>query len=464
MLLYLITVLGGSPLWAAATAIGKVKMARGAATAEQADEKIQILGSGAEIFVGDILNTAKSSLLIVNFADDSKFTFRPQTRLTVDTFTTTPGAEKVVLFLKRGGIRAITGKISRLGQKRYKLRTPNATLIVHGAKFNARLCEDDCEQEHIADNEIDRKLGTPVAARVVSVKGMVTVNRKDEDAGILIKGSPLYPADHITTGKRSNVALAFSDGGRFSLLENTEFGIEAYHYQAKASEKGYGKAFFQMLKGGVRSLSGAIGKKNYKNYSVKTPVSTIGIRGTGYDAICWGDCSTPEIQEIKGLDSIKHGLTTHVWQGGIVHEMEVGEFDLNTGQSNLIFNSKTPPIKLPELPAFMEKLPVLRPDRLIVNQKKLFSVKTMDEIKPGLYVQIESGHITMDCGGETLEIGGGETGYCGEDEMYRLEEPTAFQRYDNSPDPDATNLQLKSEFSLLNDGVEPEPEASCTVE
>lgn len=52
------------------------------------------------------------------------------------------------------------------------------------------------------------------------------------------------------------------------------------------------RAFFRLLKGGFRSVSGLIGKANHDDYRVSTPVATIGIRGTQYGArLCQGDCS-----------------------------------------------------------------------------------------------------------------------------------------------------------------------------
>jgi hypothetical protein len=46
------------------------------------------------------------------------------------------------------------------------------------------------------------------------------------------------------------------------------------------------------LKGGVRALTGLIGKRNPQNVEVRTTTATIGIRGTSFDArICESDCA-----------------------------------------------------------------------------------------------------------------------------------------------------------------------------
>ena len=45
-----------------------------------------------------------------------------------------------------------------------------------------------------------------------------------------------------------------------------------------------GTLLFNFIRGGMRTVSGAIGKVNRNNYRVQTPVATIGIRGTSYAA------------------------------------------------------------------------------------------------------------------------------------------------------------------------------------
>ena len=50
-------------------------------------------------------------------------------------------------------------------------------------------------------------------------------------------------------------------------------------------------AFFRLLKGGFRAVSGLIGHTRREDYAVQTPVATIGIRGTDYEVrMCSGDC------------------------------------------------------------------------------------------------------------------------------------------------------------------------------
>jgi hypothetical protein len=62
------------------------------------------------------------------------------------------------------------------------------------------------------------------------------------------------------------------------LQPQTEFRIDDYNYNGK--NDGQEKGFFSLLRGGLRTISGYIGKGNRDAYKVTTSVATIGIRGT----------------------------------------------------------------------------------------------------------------------------------------------------------------------------------------
>lgn len=67
-----------------------------------------------------------------------------------------------------------------------------------------------------------------------------------------------------------------------SLQSDTEFRIDNYH---SGKPDGQEKGFFSLLKGGLRTITGLVGRVNRSNYQVTTNVATIGIRGTEYTAI-----------------------------------------------------------------------------------------------------------------------------------------------------------------------------------
>ncbi len=126
--------------------------------------------------------------------------------------------------------------------------------------------------------------------------GDVTGIDSDGKQRRLIKGSTLSAGDTVRT-RRGRAQIRFTDGGYTSLQPNTEFRIDEYNYDAKRQEESVG--FFSLLKGGLRTITGIVGRYRKKAYQLRTPVATVGIRGTEYVA------------------ELGNSLTVHVGEGEI---------------------------------------------------------------------------------------------------------------------------------------------------
>ncbi len=120
-----------------------------------------------------------------------------------------------------------------------------------------------------------------VAGRVSFVTGNVSVTASDGSARALRRGDAINGGDRISTNS-GRLQIRFTDGGFVSLQPGTVFGIDEYLYANRKPEES--SLFFSLLQGGMRTVTGAIGKVNKQSYKVRTPVATIGIRGTGYRA------------------------------------------------------------------------------------------------------------------------------------------------------------------------------------
>ncbi|MBZ0145449.1 MAG: FecR family protein [Rhodocyclaceae bacterium] len=102
------------------------------------------------------------------------------------------------------------------------------------------------------------------------------------------RGAEVSPGDTVDTGS-GRAQLRFTDGAMVSLQPQTQFRIDAYEFKAEAV--GGEKGFFSLLKGAMRTITGAIGKSDRKAYRLDTAVATIGIRGTEY-AVAYGNSIT----------------------------------------------------------------------------------------------------------------------------------------------------------------------------
>lgn len=120
------------------------------------------------------------------------------------------------------------------------------------------------------------------AGRVDFVIGEVNATAPDGKVRALAKGSELSEGDTLATGANGRAQVRFTDGAYSSIQPRSQFKIDQYHYEDKSD--GSEKGFFSLLKGGLRTITGAIGRVNRKTYQVATPTATIGIRGTEYVA------------------------------------------------------------------------------------------------------------------------------------------------------------------------------------
>lgn len=367
--------------------IGEVVFAKGAVSAKSKDGAIRVLGKAFPIYQGDIITTGSKSFSVIKMIDDSRISIRPNTVFSFEDYSFNKGRDSAVMRLFKGGLRAISGLISKRNPEVFKLNTSVATIGIRGTEFDARLCGADCTVE-----KHERKKVT--VAKVAFMKGEAYSTSKDGIETKLKTGGSLYEGDLIETKIKSFVVLVFKDKGRVTLKENTQFKIEQHKYIVNKPEES--NAIFRLIKGGMRALTGLIGKKNKKSYKVRTPTATIGIRGTGYDLVWAGPCS-------GGVSSC--GLSASVWLGSIYAENNSGTFELNQNESFLLKSSSaTPlPIAVPPIPD------APRPDSIDVNEAELFSEEAED-VPTGLYVHTREGEVYMERDGDEITIRPGETG------------------------------------------------------
>jgi hypothetical protein len=109
--------------------------------------------------------------------------------------------------------------------------------------------------------------------------GDVTL-RRGTGADPLVKGRDVESGDAIVTGPAGRAQLRFSDGGLVSLQPNSQFNIAKYADKNDAKEDAF---LVDLLRGGMRAVTGLIGKRNRENYKVTTTTATIGIRGSAFN-------------------------------------------------------------------------------------------------------------------------------------------------------------------------------------
>ena len=117
------------------------------------------------------------------------------------------------------------------------------------------------------------------AGKILLTRGKVTVKRSAAEYG-LKRGSALFAKDEVHVGPNGRVQFRMADNAVISLQENSVFKINKYSYK---KDKKTDNAFYELLSGGLRTVTGAIGKGNKKAYELKTPLAKIGVRGTLFE-------------------------------------------------------------------------------------------------------------------------------------------------------------------------------------
>jgi len=162
---------------------------------------------------------------------------------------------------------------------------------------------------------------------VLAATGEVTASGADAVPRALTKGSGVLSGDTVRTAAEAAVQIRFTDGALLSLRGATVYRVDEYAHAP--GERG----FFSLLKGGLRTLTGLIGRQDRAGYRVATPVATIGVRGTDYALrLCQDDCPP----------ALANGLYLSVFQGAIVAVNDVGEYVIGEGESAFIPDRRSP--------------------------------------------------------------------------------------------------------------------------
>ena len=412
---------------------------RGAVTMQELN------GSGARLVAknevvlrGEIIKTGPRSFTIIKLKDGTRMTIRPNSSFSVEQFNPKKDSTaSAILRLFRGGLRTITGYISKQNPNGYKLRTNVATIGIRGTEFDVRLCQDDCANENnklkkSRDEHIDKTI-----ARAVFVRGDLSAKLAEGATRTLKAGSAIFEGDTLITKTSSYAILIFRDKSRISLQANTVFRVDEMKFSEKSAEKT--TALFSLLRGGLRAVTGLIGKFHPKKYSMRTRVATIGIRGTGYDLMCTGECAVidPKIKiQVTHLDGA-NGLYAHAWHKTI----DFGDQVLTENQAAFKLNKTSKAQVLPSIPKFFLENKVPKPDTFKVDESLLFSKTDAEDAPPGLYVSVTEGEVNVKARGEDITLHPGESAYA--DVLGRqiklLPKIPEFQKFDAYPLPNVAN-------------------------
>jgi hypothetical protein len=196
-----------------------------------------------------------------------------------------------------------------------------------------------------------------VAGKVVFVAGTVTLERTPPVA--LKPGDMIETGTVIATGEKSRAQILMNDGARVALRASSRYRVDDFGLPAAVgaptqvtTTRAEGVSVSTLLKGGFRSSTGAIGKDGAGTYEVRTPIGTLGIRGTDYTAVwCQGDCA--DVPGLAAGRAAQNGMYLATHTGSIVFRYGGREVNVDAGQVVFIAAADALPEPLERLPAWL---------------------------------------------------------------------------------------------------------------
>ena len=184
-----------------------------------------------------------------------------------------------------------------------------------------------------------------VAGKVLLAVGDASRISAAGDRAALKAGDVINSGDTLITGVASRLQWRSNDGGMFALRPDTEFKVDEYQYDVG---KARGRSFFSLAKGGFRTLSGRIGKKHHDDYQLKTPVATLGIRGTHYIAqLCQAGAAT------AACGGAAPGLYMGTIAGAVRVANRADAVVVGVRQAAYVSSLRSPPRLLPVMPGML---------------------------------------------------------------------------------------------------------------
>lgn len=142
-------------------------------------------------------------------------------------------------------------------------------------------------------------------ATATSVSGSVRAQMGVSDTRAVRVGDTLRAGDTVITGPGSSAVLRFEDGQIAALGANSRMVIQAFEYNATAKS---GNIVLNLLSGGMRAITGLIGRSSPNSVKYRAGNYTIGIRGT--DVNIATDGGNVVVTVTDGLISFTFGTQT----------------------------------------------------------------------------------------------------------------------------------------------------------
>lgn len=387
-----------------AQSAAKVQRLQGIAHVEHGAAGFDLLYTGSELNVGDVVATEKDSNALLVFGDGSQVALRPQTRFVIRQYhfeQDKPGEDGMVVGLLKGGVRTLSGLIGKRGnQNAYQMQGGTATIGIRGTDFTARLCQGDCS--HPSENEVAGVSSAGVVGHLVHAPSGVQVTDGQGAVRQIKPYGALFRSDTLQANSTEAAEMEMADHTRITLRPGSRLKLSLFHYQSRQESDGM---LVDMLRGGFRVVTGLIAKKQPQQVNFHTLTATIGVRGTDFVL----DCLPPGLQIHQGMHDCNGAMLLSMQDGSTLLETDQTSLLVKRGQSAYYDGLGSPARILTDSERSMlsaQSLPMPA-----ITMVENLAESTGQPVPDGFYVAVNHGRIAFSQGGTTALLDRGDAAY-----------------------------------------------------
>lgn len=173
---------------------------------------------------------------------------------------------------------------------------------------------------------------------VVSVEGRAAVERGARTLNV-VEALPVQPGDTLTVRPQSKVQLQFDDDSLFTIPGAAVLRVDAFDLPARGAPDP-GRAVYTLVDGGLRTITGRIGKGARDVYELHTDLATVTVKGSAYAAArCRTACA-----------GAKPGLYVRADKGLITLASTAGALQLRPGEVGYVEAPQSAPVRVQTSP------------------------------------------------------------------------------------------------------------------
>jgi len=170
---------------------------------------------------------------------------------------------------------------------------------------------------------------------VLAIEGKAALERGPQSLNV-VEALPVQAGDTLAVRAQSKVQLQFDDDSLYTIPGASVLRVDAFEFP----KQGPGKAVYTLVDGGVRGITGRIGKNMQDVYELHSDLATITVKGSAYTAVrCRKSCA-----------GAKPGLYVRSEKGLITVANATGRLMLRPGEVGFVEGPQSTPARVPVSP------------------------------------------------------------------------------------------------------------------